>query len=50
MMRFWYRLEYAFHMTEAYLAEHRGDYILAAEEKNAALECQRRIDLMDIQL
>ncbi len=38
------------HRTDAYLAQLRGDLASAADSTVRALECERRIDLMSIQL
>lgn len=42
------RLEAGMHRTDAYLAQLRGDLAAAADSTVRALECERRIDLMEI--
>lgn len=44
------RWESGMHRTDAYLAQLRGDLASASDSTVRALECERRIDLMSIQL
>jgi hypothetical protein len=48
-MNLWHRLEYGFHMADAYLALHRGDTAAYEWSWCRAQECLARIDRMRIQ-
>lgn len=43
------RIEYAFHMSDAYLAEQRGDMLFAADCKSRAWEVERKLIVLGIQ-
>ena len=47
-MKYWYKLEYAFHMVEAYLAEQRGQFNIAADSKCRAWECERQLARLEL--
>lgn len=43
------RWEAGMHRVDAYLAQLRGDLTMAADSTVRALECERRLDVMEIQ-
>jgi len=49
LAKFFLQIEAGFHYTDAYLAYHRGEYIIAASCEQRARECERRIHIMEVQ-
>lgn len=49
-MKLWYKMEYAFHMVEAYLASQRGDMVFRADCLSRAYEAERKLAVMEVQL
>jgi hypothetical protein len=44
----WYSFEYRMHMTDAYLAQQRGDLLTLADCKCRAYNAQRQIEIIRI--
>lgn len=49
LLKHWYRHEYAWHKTDAYLARNRGDTVFASDCDSRADECLRQLARLDIQ-
>jgi hypothetical protein len=48
LSRLFLRIEAGFHYADAYLAYQRGEHVIAARCEQRARECERKLDVMEV--